>query len=70
MKKREKNDSSANHGGMRNAKMPRNEFERDEGQLNPCCGMKYATEFGNPKSLDKMTSGLANYMKSHKMKYE
>lgn len=67
---RERNDSSKEHGGMRKAKMPAKEFERNEGQLNPVCGEKYATEFGNPASLDKMTSGLANYAKKNKMKYE
>lgn len=66
---REKNDSSANHGGMRNAKMPKREFERNEGQLNPVCGEKYATEFGNPKDLDRSTKGLADYVKKNKMKY-
>ncbi len=66
---REKNDSSANHGGMRSAKMPSKEFERSEGQLNPVCGLKYATEFGNPEDLDKAASGLASYVKNNKMKY-
>ena len=67
---REKNNSSKNHGGMRSAKMPSREFERNEGQLNPSCGLKYSTEFGNPHSLDKMTKGLSNYVKKNKMKYE
>jgi hypothetical protein len=66
---REKNDSSANHGGMRNAQMPKKEFERNEGQLNPTCGLKYATEFGNPEALDKDTKGLADFVKKHQMKY-
>lgn len=66
---REKNDSSANHGGMRNAKMPAKEFERHEGQLNPVCGEKYSSEFGNPADLDKNSKALADYMKKHKMKY-
>lgn len=66
---REKNDSSANHGGMRNAKMPSREMERNEGQLNPVCGEKYATEFGNPKDLDRASEGLVGFMKKHRMKY-
>ena len=66
---REKNDSSANHGGMRNAKMPGEKFERNEGQLNPVCGEKYATEFGNPKDLDRNSKGLADYVKKNRMKY-
>ena len=56
-------------GGMRSATMPKEKFERNEGQLNPVCGLKYATEFGNPEDLDKSSAGLANYVKSHKMKY-
>lgn len=56
-------------GGMRSAKMPKEEFERNEGHLNPVCGLKYATEFGNPADLDKNSAGLANYVKSHRMKY-
>lgn len=66
---REKNDSSANHGGMRNAKMPKEQFERNEGQLNPTCKEKYSTEFGNPKDLDRNSEGLASYVKKNKMKY-
>jgi hypothetical protein len=56
-------------GGMRSAKMPAKEFERNEGQLNPCCKEKYAGEFSNPADLDKASAGLANFAKSHKMKY-
>lgn len=66
---REKNDSSANHGGMRSAKMPAREFEKSQGQLNPVCGLKYATEFGNPEDLDRSTEGLAGYVKKNHMKY-
>ena len=66
---REKNDSSANHGGMRNAKMPAREFERNEGQLNPVCGEKYAGEFNNPQDLDRSTEGLAGYVRKNKPKY-
>lgn len=66
---REKNDSSANHGGMRNARMPAREFEKPQGKLGHTCGEKYASEFGNPKDLDRANEGLANYMKKNKMKY-
>lgn len=55
--------------GMRSATMPKEKFERNEGQLNPVCGLKYATEFGNPQDLDKNSAGLANYVKKNKMKY-
>lgn len=57
-------------GGMRSAKMPMAHFEKKEGELGTQCKEKYATEFGNPASLDKMTTGLSNYAKKHKMKYE
>ena len=63
---REKNDSSAEHGGMRKAKMPAKEFEREQGEIGPTCKLKYASEFGNPKDLDKNSSGLANYVKKNK----
>ncbi len=55
--------------GMRGAKMPSTQFERSEGQLNKPCGLKYASEFGNPSDLDKNSAGLANYVKSKKPKY-
>lgn len=55
--------------GMRGAKMPNEEYEKSEGQLNPVSKLKYATEFGNPKDLDKSTAGLANYVKKNQMKY-
>ncbi len=45
-------------------------FDRNEGQLGPGGGSKYSSEFGNPKSLDKMNEGLCNYVKKNKMKYE
>ena len=66
---REKNDSSAEHGGMRKAKMPAREFERNEGEMGHTCKEKYATEFGNPKDLSRSTAGLADYVKKNKMKY-
>lgn len=54
---------------MRSAKMPSDHFEKNEGQLNKPCGLKYATEFGNPSDLDKNSNALANYVKAKKMKY-
>jgi hypothetical protein len=57
-------------GGMRSATMPKEHFERKEGKLSSESRMKYSSEFGNPNSLDKMTSGLSNYAKKNKMKYE
>jgi len=52
--------------GMRSATMPKAHFERNEKQLNPTCGLKYATEFGNPEDLDKRSAGLANFVKKNK----
>jgi hypothetical protein len=65
---REKNDSSAEHGGMRKARMPAKEFEREQGELGHVCKEKYATEFGNPKDLDRANEGLASYVRKNKMK--
>ena len=55
--------------GMRSARMPQEHFEKDAKQA-PGVNEKYSSEFGNPESLDKMTEGLANYARKHKMKYE
>ena len=60
---------SKEKGGMRSATMPKQEFERKEGELGHTSKLKYATEFGNPKDLDKANAGLASFVKSHKMKY-
>lgn len=54
---------------MKGAEMPQERFEEKKGQLNPVCGLKYATEMGNPEDLDKNSKGLADYVKSHQMKY-
>lgn len=56
-------------GGMRSAKMPNDHFERNEGEMGHECKEKYATEFGNPKDLDRSTEALASYMRKNKMKY-
>ena len=49
--------------------MPREKWEKGEGELSHECKLKYAGEFSNPEDLDKMTKGLASYVKSHQMKY-
>lgn len=52
------------------ASMPQNEHKQmKEGEMGHECKLKYATEFGNPKDLDRSTEGLANYVRSHSMKY-
>ena len=66
---REKNDSSANHGGMRSAKTPKNHFEREQGELGKSSDGKYATEFGNPEDLTRSTNALADYAKRHRCKH-
>lgn len=56
--------------GSKGFPMPKDHHETAQGELSHECKRKYATEMGNPQSLDKMTSGLANYVKKHPMKYE
>lgn len=56
-------------GGMRSAKMPSDHHEKAQGELGHNCKEKYASEFGNPKDLDKNNAALASYVKKHKMKY-
>ena len=60
-----KKDSS----GMRSATMPKEHWTKNQNDLN-VCAEKYGTEFGNAESYDRMNSGLVNYCKNHKMKYE
>lgn len=67
--KEQKSSSSQEHGGMRKAKMPMDHFEKDQGKLGHTCNEKYATEFGNPKDLDRANEGLASYVRKNKMKY-
>ena len=62
--------AAEHHNSMRSAKMPSHQFEHDQGELGHESEIKYASEFGNPHSLDKMTEGLAGYAKKHKMQYE
>lgn len=59
---------SKDKGGMRSATMPKEHFERKEGQLN-VCKEKYASEFGNPSDLKKSNDALASYARKNKMKY-
>ena len=66
---REKNDDSTERGGMRSARMPAKEFEKDQGELGHTCKLKYATEFGNPQDLDRANKGLADYVRKNQMKY-
>lgn len=51
------------------AMLPKEHFERNEGEMGHESNLKYASEMGNPKDLDKSTAGLANYVKKNKMKY-
>lgn len=55
--------------GMKSTTMPKAHFERDEGKLGNTSNLKYATEFGNPKDLDKNNKALADYVKKNQMKY-
>lgn len=55
--------------GMKSPTMPKEHFTKSEGELGHQCKLKYATEMGNPKDLDKDNKGLADYVKKNKMKY-
>ncbi len=48
---------------------PKEHFERNEGKLGHTCNIKYSSEFGNPKDLDKNNKALADYAKKNKMNY-
>jgi len=54
---------------MKGAEMPQERFEHKIKSNAPVCGEKYATEMGNPEDLDARTAGLANCVKSHKVKH-
>ncbi len=52
------------------ASMPQNEHKQMmQGEMGHECKIKYATEMGNPKDLDRSTEALASYVKKNKMKY-
>lgn len=55
-------------GGMRSATMPKEHFEHHEKNLESG-HEKYASEFGNPKDLQRSNDALVSYAKKHKMKY-
>lgn len=55
--------------GMKSPTMPKEHFESGQGKLGHTSNLKYASEMGNPKDLDKANEGLANYAKKNKMKY-
>lgn len=54
--------------GMKSATMPKEKFEKSY-QMVDCCNLKYASEMGAPEEYKKAADGLANYVKTHKMKY-
>ncbi len=52
------------------AHMPQSEHKQTkQGEMGHESKIKYATEMGNPKDLDKSTAALASYVKKNKMKY-
>lgn len=55
--------------GMKSATMPKAHFERNEKEMGRESNLKYATEMGNPKDLDRASEGLAAYVKKNKTKY-
>jgi len=60
MKKEHKGDK-----GM----MPKEHWEKGEGELNATSNLKYAGEFSNPADLEKSKKDLASYVRKNKMKY-
>jgi hypothetical protein len=48
--------------------LPKDNWERTQGELGQTCNEKYATEMGNPEELSRSTAGLANYVRKNKMK--
>ena len=56
--------------GLRGPMMPKEHFEKNEGEMGHECDLKYVHgEFSNPSELDKSTKGLADFVKKHQMKY-
>jgi hypothetical protein len=55
--------------GGKSGPLPKEKWERNEGEMGHECNEKYASEFGNPEDLDRSTKGLADYCKKNKMKY-
>jgi len=51
------------------AGMPREKWEKNDGQLGKSCDLKYAGEFSNPEDLKKSTDALAAYVKKNRTKY-
>jgi len=49
--------------------MPKEHWEKSEGELNATSNLKYAGEFSNPSDLEKSTKDLAAYVRKNKMKY-
>lgn len=57
------------HKGMKGANLPKDHWEKSEGEMGHECKEKYASEMGNPKDLDRSTEALASYVRKNKMKY-
>lgn len=51
------------------AKLPKGEWEKDEGRMGKPCGLKYSGEMSAPSDYDKASEGLANYVKKHQEKH-
>lgn len=60
----------AKKSGNGTASMPQDKHvQTKQGEMGHESNLKYATEMGNPKDLDKSTAALASYVKKNKMKY-
>lgn len=57
-------------GNSNKAKLPKGEWEKNEGQPGKTCNLKYSGEMSAPQDYDKASAGLANYVKKNKMNYQ
>lgn len=56
------------HAGMHSATLPKEHWEKHAGDV-PSGDLKYASEMGNPKDLERSATELVNYTKKNRMKY-
>jgi hypothetical protein len=56
--------------GMKSARMPQEHFEKTVNDIS-VANAKYASQstMDNPEDLHKAATGLASFVKSHRMKY-
>lgn len=52
------------------ARLPKEHWEKTEASPGKTSNLRYASEMGAPSEYDRRSSGLANYVKSHKEKQD